>query len=186
MKAGKLASADATGWIQTFSGGAIYPGSPHPDDVDIYDIANALARQCRYGGHCLRFYSVAEHCVLMCDEASEENKLCALLHDASEAYLIDIPRPVKPLLKGYHDLELALMRVIAKKYGFAWPMPDEVKQLDAAIVTDERQQNMAASKVDPIAWGAPHDPIGVRLQFWKPEIAAFEFLLRFYKLHGDT
>jgi uncharacterized protein len=179
-----LGNCDDDGWIQTFTGHAFFPGDPNPGAVHIEDIANSLARQCRFGGHCLRFYSVAEHCVFICDAASSDNKLAGLMHDASEAYLMDIPRPIKPLLRGYHSLELALMNVIAEKYKFPWPAPDEIKELDAAIITDERQQNMAAMDVDNKRWGAPHEPLGIRLQFWSPEKAAFEFLTRFYQNGG--
>ncbi len=180
-----LARADDTGWIQTFTGRAFFPAQPRAEDVHIEDIAAALARQCRFGGHCQRFYSVAEHCVHISDAALPSGRLCGLMHDASEAYLLDIPRPIKPLLAGYRELEDALMTVIAAKYGFAWPPTDEIKQLDAAIITDERQQNMASMDVDGPRWGSPHAALGVRLQFWTPEIASFEFLTRFYALRND-
>jgi uncharacterized protein len=176
--------AQAGGWIQTFTGRSIHPANPSPDEIHIEDIANALARQCRFGGHCLRFYSVAEHCVLLCDHATGPNKFAALMHDASEAYLADIPRPIKPILTQYHAIERHLMAMIADKYGFAWPLPDEVKYLDTAIITDERQQNMARMAVDADQWGAPHPALGVMLQFWTPEIATFEFMARFYQLSG--
>ena len=64
--------------------------------------------------------------------ASEENKLTALMHDASEAYLVDIPRPIKPLLHGYYELEDKLMTAIADKFKFTWPMPKRSRQLDYA------------------------------------------------------
>ena len=53
------------GWLQTWSGRMFWPLDPRDDEVDICDIAHALAHQCRFGGHCRRFYSVAEHCVLL-------------------------------------------------------------------------------------------------------------------------
>lgn len=105
-------------FMQTFSGASFTPAEPNPDTIHIEDIANALARQCRYGGHCLKFYSVAEHCCHVSDKASLVYKLSGLMHDASEAYLVDIPRPVKPLLQNYYAVEDKLMRVISKKFDF--------------------------------------------------------------------
>jgi hypothetical protein len=174
-------SADAAGWIQTYTGKRFCPTKFELADFDISDIANALARQCRYAGHCLRFYSVAEHCVHVCDKASPENQLAALMHDASEAYLVDIPRPIKPLLVGYAGIEASIMSALAERYKFEWPLPSEVKHLDAAIITDERAQNMALSHE---VWETTLPAIGAELQFWAPEKASFEFLARFYRLGG--
>ena len=172
------------GWIQTFSGRTFYPCDPRPEDLDIADIAGALARQCRFAGHCLRFYSVAEHCCHVCDQAPLDHKLSALMHDASEAYLVDIPRPIKPQLANYLALEDRLMKVIAARYGFAWPMPAEVEKLDRAMLTDERAQNMARTQHSDEMWGSIFAPLGVRLQFWTPEVAQFEFVARFYRYGG--
>lgn len=162
-------------WLQTLTGGRFYPDDPQPKDIRIEDIAGALGRLCRYGGHCLRFYSVAEHCVHIARAAPPEHRLAALMHDASEAYLVDIPRPVKPYLNGYYDLEDRIMTVIAARFRFAWPMPPEVKHLDNAILADERAQNMAPMKASNAEWGAIYPPLGVELQFWPPDRAAFEF-----------
>ena len=84
--------------------------NPEPATIDLSDIAHALAHTCRYGGHCKRFYSVAEHAVLVSRRleeqgASNRRLRAGLHHDDSEAYLGDIPRPMKPLLgKAYRDL----------------------------------------------------------------------------------
>jgi 5'-deoxynucleotidase YfbR-like HD superfamily hydrolase len=104
------------------------------------------------------------------------------MHDASEAYLVDIPRPVKPLLKNYYEIEDKLMRVIAGKFCFDWPPPDEVKYLDTAILSDEREQNMAKMDIDAKQWGSPYPALGIKLQCWEPERAAFEFMDRFLSL----
>jgi hypothetical protein len=82
-------------WMQTFTGRAFYPLDPRPEDIDPVDIAHALSLICRYGGHSSRFYSVAEHCVLMSHAVAPEHALWALLHDATEAYLGDMIRPLK-------------------------------------------------------------------------------------------
>lgn len=171
-------SSNKNGWMQTYSGRAFFPADPDPREIDILDISHSLSQQCRFAGHCTVFYSVAEHCCHVSDAASDEHKLTALMHDASEAYLIDIPRPVKPLLVGYYELEDKIMKVIAEKYCFAWPLPQEVKNLDTAILADEREQNLAHMDGDPVLWGTPLPPLGVKLKFWSPARSHFEFMLR--------
>jgi hypothetical protein len=168
-------------WIQTAMGRQFWPMDPRPDEIFIDDIAHALSLLCRFGGHCLRFYSVAEHSVLMSRQASPQYKLWALLHDATEAYLVDVPRPLKPFLIGYEQAEQNIMRAIEVRYHLHLGMPDEVKQLDRAILMDERLQNMAEA---PIAWSTDCAPLGVELQFWSPEQARAEFLAAFSVLRG--
>lgn len=170
------------GWIQTFTGRRFYPADPRPEDIDIRDIAGSLARQCRYAGHCLRFYSVAEHCVLLARHVAISTPdlfLTTLLHDSSEAYLVDVPRPIKPQLTGYAALEDRLMRVIADKYRVKWPLPPMVKNADLAILSDERAQNMAPMNVGSDEWGNALPPLGVTLHLWSYEKAEDEFITAF-------
>ncbi len=168
-------------WMQTYTGRAFYPLDPRPEEIHVDDIAHGLAMLCRYGGHCLRFYSVAEHCVHIATAAPDHLKLTALMHDASEAYLADIIRPIKPSLNNYGVIEDRLMHVIAERFGFDWPMPAEVKRLDNAILVDERDQAMA---VPPQDWKLSEPTLGVQLQFWSPEKAEFEFKAAFLRFGG--
>jgi hypothetical protein len=175
-----LASAPDRGdWMLTASGGEFYPLDPRADEVEIEDIAHALGMACRFGGHTTRFYSVAEHCVLMATRAPRGLELATLMHDASEAYLQDVIRPVKVHLTNYLPIEDRLMHVIAHRYNFAWPMPAEVKRLDEAMIGAEREQAVrfplgkAWSRWKPVA------PLDVTLQFWSPERAKREFLRSF-------
>lgn len=103
-------------WIQTYSGRAFYPLAPYPQDVCIEDIAHALSQLCRFGGHCRRFYSVAEHSVLLSRVVVPEFQLWALLHDASEAYLVDVPRPIKKQLPAYVEAERRVMAAICARF----------------------------------------------------------------------
>lgn len=82
-------------WIQTFLGKPFWPLSPRPEDIDIRDIAHALAMTCRFTGHSQKFYSVAEHSVRVSRIVPAQFALHGLLHDASEAYLCDLSRPIK-------------------------------------------------------------------------------------------
>lgn len=110
-----------TDWIQTWTGQKVYPLEPDADTIVIEDIAHALSQICRYAGHTERFYSVAEHSVLIAQHlvSPREWKLAALLHDASEAYLGDIPRPLKqlPEFEFYRTAEKRLQAAINEKFG---------------------------------------------------------------------
>lgn len=163
-------------WIQTAMGHQFWPMDPRPEDIDIDDVAHALSLLCRYGGHCLRFYSVAEHSVLLASKVAPENRLWALLHDASEAYLVDVPRPIKRFLGGYKEAEDKIMRAVCDRFGLRGEMPEEVKSLDTRILTDERHQNMAPA---PKPWSTDAEPIGVILQYWQPVRARREWLAAF-------
>lgn len=174
-------SARAGDWIQTFTGKRFYPLDPQPDDFDIRDIAHALSMQCRYAGHCIRFYSVAEHCVLLSRFLEPEGRLVArwaLLHDASEAYILDVPRPLKPFLSNYRDLETGIMDVVARRFALYSEMPPEVKRADNRILADEVAQNLG-----PLQWDCEPGPrLGVTLQFWSPPEAERAFLEQYQKL----
>lgn len=170
-------------WIQTAGGRQFWPMDPQPDEVFIDDIAHALSMLCRYGGHCLRFYSVAEHCVLLSRIAEPEFKLWALLHDASEAYLVDVPRPIKPFLHGYSTAEAKIMRAVELRFKLHLGLPDRVAEIDRAILTDERRQIMAPA---PVAWSTDGEPLGVELHCWPPHRARRMFLSAFYDLTGET
>src|SRR3954471_11712639 len=116
---GLLRSSPAT--IFTYGGGTIEPLEPDPADIDIRAIAHSLSQQCRWTGHTSRFYSVAEHCVLT---SRIERSLECLLHDASEAYLSDLARPVKKapgLGDVYRECELALEQAIAERFNLTPP-----------------------------------------------------------------
>jgi len=161
----------------------MWPLDPRADEVRIEDIAAALSKLCRYGGQCLRFYSVAEHCVHVANYAPPELKLVALLHDASEAYLSDVIRPIKSHLTNYLEIEAGLERVIAKRFGTACPMAAEVERLDTAILADERDQTMAPP---PVPWPQTTEPaLSVTLQCWTPRRARAEFLLAFRRYGGQ-
>jgi hypothetical protein len=169
-------------WIQTYSGRQFWPIDPRPDEVDIEDIAHALSMQCRYAGHCLAFYSVAEHCVHLARHVSAPAKRWALLHDAAEAYLVDVPRPVKPHLYGYKSAEARVMQAIAKRFGLDGECPREVDEADRRILVDEALQIMAPP---PVPWAAIDGlkPLGVKLALWPPHVAREEFLTLFADLY---
>lgn len=121
--------------IRTFTGKWINVFDFKPKMVDIRDIAHALSFQCRFGGHLSQFYSVAQHsiwCTMRAKELklSKREQVAALLHDASEAYIIDIPMPIKNKLKEYRPIEDKIMKVIAKRYDFNYPLSSKIKDID--------------------------------------------------------
>jgi hypothetical protein len=167
--------------MQTASGRQFWPLDPHAEEIHIEDIAHALSQLCRYGGHCKRFYSVAEHSVHVAHAAPDDFRLDALMHDGSEAYASDVIRPIKRHLKQYLEIETELERVIARRFCLKWPMPAEVKRLDERIIADEQMQIMAPP---PVPWREREPALGVTIQFWTPEKAEFEFLAAFRRYGG--
>lgn len=127
--------------IRTFTGKYIDVFNPDPEMICIEDIAHALAQTPRFGGHLKHFYSVAHHS-MHCSELVRNDKLAALLHDASEAYLTDMPRPIKSQMPQYKEIENNLMVVISEKFGFAYPLSGEVKAADEQALKYEWQEFM--------------------------------------------
>lgn len=125
------------GWITTYTGRKFWPLDPRPEDLDIRDIAHALSLLCRYTGHCAWHYSVAQHSVYVCRNLPPPFKRWGLMHDASEAYLLDLAKPVKEFIPQYKEFELKLERVIAARFDLPWPMPPEVKEADTRMLMTE-------------------------------------------------
>ena len=115
-------------WMQTIGGRAFYPLDPHPSDIDIMDIGCALSMLCRFGGHCNRFYSVAEHSFRVSKAIEEaggtkDEMFAGLMHDAAEAYVGDMVWPVKQAMPEYKRIEKLVEQAIAMKFDLPDPMP---------------------------------------------------------------
>lgn len=106
-------------WIETRTGKRVSVQNPQPDQFDIKDIAYALSNTCRFNGHSAGFYSVAEHSVAVAVRLPANLRLAGLLHDATEAYLGDIPSPIKQFLPDYVALESKFESAIAEKFATA-------------------------------------------------------------------
>lgn len=129
--------------IRTFKGRLVDIENILPSDIDVYDIAHALANIGRYVGHAPRFYSVAQHSCLVAQKCPAEFQLEGLLHDAAEAYTGDLARPVKHLLNRWAEgklkkLEEDIERAIAIEFGLTFPWPDCVKQADNELLRIEQ------------------------------------------------
>lgn len=124
--------------IQTSSGKFFDILHPENYAYDIHEIAHSLYNLCRFTGHTERFYSVARHSILCSMIVKEENKLGALLHDASEAFLGDVASPLKKLLPEYGRLEASVQQAIFNYFGVPYPYNEEVKMADLAALVVER------------------------------------------------
>jgi hypothetical protein len=176
---GDFSSAE-TAWMETNSGRQFNYAHLDAGSICIEDVAAALSKMCRYNGHTRRFYSVAEHCVLMsrwvsgqADRTIDDCKV-ALLHDASEAYLSDVVRPVKNFLEDYKAMEASIDGFVMAHFEVQYPFPPWLKEIDTRILVDERAQAMNPSTN---VWGVDGlEPLGVNVQFWSPDQAEQEFL----------
>lgn len=176
-------------WMQTFTGRRFYPMDPQAADVDPVDIAHALSLICRYGGHTTSFYSVAEHSVLLSHAVPNRHALWALLHDAGEAYVGDMVRPLKRSMGLYRQVEDAILVAIAERFGLdrgASPsgrlgvIPDEVHAADSRILLDERAQVMAPTDD---RWAQDDlEPLGVTIRGWSPLEAELAYRQRLDEL----
>jgi hypothetical protein len=175
----------STVWMQLYSGKPFYPWNPDEDSINILDIAHALSMVCRYNGHCVRFYSVAEHSVLLSYAVDPEHALWALLHDAAEAYIGDMVRPLKPHIEDFKSIERSLEQTIARKFNLPGDMPNQVREYDTRIVQDERAQIMAPSHL-PWTAIAEYAPLGVTINGWLPTVAEMAFLNRYYTLTDNN
>ncbi len=125
------------GYIHTYTGLHFKAHDPSPDQICIEDIAHALSLTCRFGGHCDKMYSVAHHSVLLSYMVPKTDALAALLHDAAEAYLGDMPKPIKNILPDYVKLEKTVSKIILEKFGLQPHLPLTVHCQDNRILTDE-------------------------------------------------
>ena len=170
-------------WILTHSGRHVELIDPDPAEIDIADIARGISRECRFSGQCLEFYSVAQHSVLASRFVSMEYALEALLHDATEAFLRDIPYPLKRLLPEYSRIEGILDRVIRRKFDLPEEMSAPVRLADRVLLATEKRDLMAH---DPWAWPILEgvEPLSEQIVPWSPEVSMERFLQRFAELGG--
>jgi hypothetical protein len=172
-------------FMQVWTGGVYWPLDPRMEEVFIEDIAHALSMQCRYAGHVERFYSVGEHSVHVSHIVPPPLALLGLLHDATEAYLVDVPRPVKQHLTNYKEIEQLNWAVIAECFKVPFDMPPEIHWADAAMLATERaalMKPLPEHTAQAWAMGDVQPPADVTIYGWSPETAKAMFLRRFAEL----
>lgn len=157
--------------------------APADSEFTVDDIAHGLANICRYSGQCSRFYSVAEHSLLVSDTATGF-EFEALLHDAAEAFLGDITRPLKQMLPEYKRIEAEVERAILERFGVQWPLPPQIKQADLRVLAAEQRQIMPEG-TDGWVRGQKVEPALVVVQHLSPDEAKRRFLQRFDELRAS-
>ena len=174
-------------YLQTVSGRWVNPFDPDPEQLDAGDIARALANLCRFGGHSRSFYSVAQHSVIVSRLVEErggdaEDAFAALMHDATEAYLGDMPHPLKhrsPLGAAYKAAEDHLESALRARFAIK-PGVSEIKRVDRALLAAERRAFSAERWHWPELEGV--EPLDVELTAWPPDEAARAFAERYAEL----
>jgi hypothetical protein len=173
-----------------YSGRRVFPFELKVADIDIRDIAHATSMQCRYNGHVIRFYSVAEHMVhisaaILLATGNKTLALQGLLHDAGEAYTGDFTRPVKnslrevgEVLKAAEDRNEA---VIAQRFRLPYPFDPIVKDYDRRIIVNEKSELFGPNK----PWDWDLTPLDIIIRAWEPARAEEMYLEQFGKLTGE-
>lgn len=164
--------------------------APESSEISILTIAHALSQICRFTGHTRKFYSVAQHSVLVSHLVPPEHALAGLLHDAAEAYLGDVSAPLKMLLPDYKAIECAVETAVLGKFGLPAKLPPQVKHADRlALAIEQRSLMPAHSDV----WDCEtHPDFAVMVNLYgafvplAPEKARYSFLCRFIELFGDS
>jgi 5'-deoxynucleotidase YfbR-like HD superfamily hydrolase len=170
-------------WIETYTGVQFFPFDPVPGEIKIEDIAHALSLICRYNGHCKHFYSVAQHSLNVYQVLKDayptdyQLQLAGLLHDAAEAYICDICRPVKRQLFGYKDIEDRLDLVICQVFGIDYYSAAHliVKTADDLVLNAEAVQLMGGH------WAKPND-LKIDIVERLPREVEYKFLQIFHDL----
>lgn len=135
------------GYLTTQSGKRVSLVEPHVDTICIADITHALAHLCHWTGHCRQFFSVAQHSVIVSMIVPPHLAPWGLMHDAAEAYVGDVARPLKVLLPRYKEIETNLMRCIAAKFNLPFPEPKELKAYDNQVLALEAKHYMSGDTV---------------------------------------
>lgn len=169
--------------IVTASGRLLDYLDPQPDQICIEDIATALSRESRFNGHMEAYYSVAQHSVLVSEIVPPAMALEGLLHDATEAFMKDLPSPLKQLLPDYQRIEDRLDGVIRTKFRIPVSLSPQVKHADRILLATERRDLRAP---DGTIWECLDgiEPLEESIRPWSPPVARLMFMDRFRALTG--
>lgn len=170
-------------YIQTYAGHRFHPFDSTRQPICIQDIAHALSNICRFTGHTREFYSVAQHSVLCSLKASPEAALYALMHDASEAYLGDVAKPIKNCeeMDFYERAEMHIMYEVVKRFSinFSCLIRKEVKEIDCRMLFTEKRDLLPHN----LNWGYELEPYTECIYPLQPKEAKLLFLKRFAELY---
>lgn len=170
--------------IRLLSGCLFDYNDPGASEVQIEDIAAALSKVCRFAGHIHQFYSVAQHAINTSRIVTPEHAFDALMHDTAEAFTNDLPTPLKFAVPIFKELETRIESAMGQRFGFNYPLSDEVKLADLQMLSIEKEH----LKRDYSAWSVLEgiditDLEGlVDLSPMTPVVAERLFLQRYYEL----
>ncbi len=168
-------------WIETSQGIKFDLGDPHPNDVNIKDVAHALSQLCRFNGHTRDFYSVAQHSIMVADKLPPELQLQGLLHDAHKAYTGEPTRPLKDFFKWLDNLrptimdllEIRVRETVRAALGVPTVLDPEVAEVDRRMLMTEKDQLLSGLLWDWKPWD-PYEKL--RITSWPPASAEKAFL----------
>jgi len=173
-------------YIATASGKQFFLLEPRLEDIDIFDIAHALSMQCRWTGHCKFHYSVAQHSYYCSFIGPDNEAFDRLMHDAAEAYIGDLNRPLKHYTEAgiaYRRQEAVIQKAIAERFGFSVVEPPSVKLADNSMLYAERDQIVGYKFEEAENWERYDENNGVTIEEWTPLQAKANFLSRFETLY---
>jgi len=171
--------------IVLYSGRYFDFDDPEGSLFDIGDIARGLSHICRFGGQCPRFYSVAEHSVYVSLIVPTEHALPALLHDAAEAFVGDMPKPLKVMCPDYQAIEKRVERAVLDRFGVSLPLDPSIKEADIRMLRTEQAQLFRNADV----WTETHGRTvveGLKIVGLTPADAFNLFIDRFEVLTGQS
>lgn len=171
-------------WIGLLSGATMDYDHPEESDVTLDDLASALSNVCRFSGHLPCFYSVAQHLVNTSRIVHADYAYPALMHDTAEAFTNDLPTPLKWAFPIFKELEVKIEAAMAKRFGFAYPYPPEIKLADTQMLLLEKKYVKLDDRPWPNYEGFEYEHLRplVDLKPWQPLRAKREFLERYEEL----
>lgn len=168
--------------ILLFGGTYFDYGAPETSAFTIDDIANGLAMTCRFAGQCYRHYSVAQHSVHVSHLVPQSDAYEGLMHDAAEAFVGDMAKPLKIMLPDYRSIEKRVEAAIFHRFNVLTPLPKSIKEADLRMLVTEQRQLMRNR--DDWDYTRGHEPADIELPAWSPEEAKARFLARYAELTG--
>ena len=173
-------------WVNTISGRRFYLENPDVNDITAGDIAWGLSMICRFNGHVRDFYSVTQHCVIVSYNVPAEHALAGLLHDAAEAFIGDVSKPLKDVLGDggrYRKLERKAEAAIARTFGITFPFDPSIKAADLRTVKTEIRDLCVSTDKD--YWSPGTEPLDGRIEPLGPRGARTLWKARYKTLTGE-
>lgn len=165
--------------ISLYKGGSFNYANPELSRYTIEDVARGLSHTARFSGQTDRCYSVAQHSVIVSKMVPHEHALAGLLHDGVEAFMADVPSPLKRMLPGYKELELRAEADLCKRFGVKFPLHSCIKEADIRLFLAERRDMQPEVKEECYPGYEPYpDPVYP----WDSRTAYTLFMRRFQEL----